>query len=233
MTNQSNSFNSQHIPAVIAGISLIIMGIAAAFSYGYVHHSLVVSADAVITLQNIEAALPLFQFGILGWVVIILSDILVSWAFYLFLKPIHRDLSLLAGWLRLVYTGILAMAVSHLVISSNQVRQQTSGEFTELAPSDIMTSVLAFDSIWSLGLIVFGVHLILVGSIAWKSKHIPKVISILLVIAGGSYTLTHVLHGFVPQLDKATSLIEMVLIIPMTIGELAFGIWLLLKGRKI
>ncbi|MFS0672577.1 DUF4386 domain-containing protein [Ornithinibacillus sp. 179-J 7C1 HS] len=233
MTNQSNSFNSQHIPAVIAGISLIIMGMAAAFSYGYVHNSLVVSAEAVITLQNIEASLSLFQLGILGWVVIILSDILVSWAFYVFLKPIHRELSLLAGWLRLIYTAILAMAVSHLLISSNLVRQQMSGEVTELAPSDIMASMSAFDSIWSLGLIIFGAHLILIGIIALKSNYIPKVISILLVIAGGSYMLTHVLHGFVPQLDKTTSLIEMVLIIPMTIGELAFGIWLLLKGRKI
>ncbi|UOQ46697.1 DUF4386 domain-containing protein [Gracilibacillus caseinilyticus] len=232
MTNQSNSFNSQHIPAVIAGISLIIMGIAAAFSYGYVHNSLVVSRDSVTTLQNIEASLSLFQCGILGWVVIVLSDILVSWAFYVYLKSIHRDLSLLAGWLRLVYTFILAIAVSHLVIASNLVRQHTSGEFIEFTPSDFMTSILAFESIWSLGLIIFGAHLILVGSIALKSKHIPKVISVLLVIAGASYTLIHLLHGFFPQLDKVTSSIEMVLTIPMTIGELAFGIWLLLKGKK-
>lgn len=235
MTNQSKSFNHrhQHISAVTAGITLIIMGIAAAFSYGFVHNSLVIKDDSATTLQNIEASLALFQYEILGWVVIILSDILVSWAFYVYLKPTHHALSLLAAWIRLIYTAILAIAVSHLVIAYNLVQQLTSGEFTNLAPADLMTPILAFESIWSLGLIIFGIHLILVGNIAMKSKHIPKVISILLVIAGASYTLIHLLHGFVPQMAKATSFIEMILTIPMTIGELGFGLWLLWNGRKL
>ncbi|MGD6958223.1 DUF4386 domain-containing protein [Rossellomorea aquimaris] len=233
MTTQSKSFNPQHISAIIAGISLLIMGIVAAFSYGYVHNSLVASRDPVATLKNIEASFSLFQLEIIGWIVIVLMDILVSWAFYVFLKPTDRGLSLLAGWLRLVYTSILATAVSHLVMASNLVRQHMSGESIELEPWDFMRSILAFESIWSLGLIIFGIHLILVGNIALKAKHIPKVISILLIIAGISYTLIHLLHGFFPQLGKVTSITEMILILPMTIGELGFGVWLLLKGRKI
>lgn len=47
-------------PSLIAVISLLIMGITAAFSYGYVHNSLVVSGDSVTILRSIEVSSSLF-----------------------------------------------------------------------------------------------------------------------------------------------------------------------------
>lgn len=235
MTTHRKYLNIQHSSAIIAGTSLLIMTVAAFFSYGYVHNSLVVSGDSASTLKNIQASVSLFEFEILGWFVIIVADIFVSWAFYVFLKPIHPEYSLLAGWLRLVYTAILATAVSNLVIASNIVRENTSllTESMDILASQVMTSIMAFESIWSIGLIVFGAHLMMIGYVALKAKQIPKLISILLVVAGASYMLIHLMHGFFPQYESVTARMETILIIPMIIGELGFGIWLLFKGRKI
>jgi len=96
-----------------------------------------------------------------------------------------------------------------------------------------MRLLSAFENIWSYGLIIFGVHLLLVGLIAYKSKSSPKLISILLIIAGVSYTLLNVMYAVLPQIDSYTNILEMILVLPMTIGELAFAIWLLIKGRKL
>ncbi|MGM7703469.1 DUF4386 domain-containing protein [Pseudalkalibacillus sp. Hm43] len=213
---------------LIAGLSLILMAIAAIFSYGYVHSSLVINGDPATTLTNIQKSISLFTFGILGWVVIIILDIIVSWAFYVLLKPVHRAYSLLAAWLRLIYTAILATAVSHLVIARNIIHESSDSLQTQ-----VMTHIQAFESIWSMGLIVFGLHLFVVGYVALKSSQIPKILSYLLVAAGISYTAVHLLHSFYPQLESTTNLLEAILSFPMFVGELGFGIWLLVKGKKL
>ncbi|WP_335869467.1 DUF4386 domain-containing protein [Bacillus sp. 2205SS5-2] len=234
MTTEINSTNSQHSSAMVAAISLLIMTIAAIFSYGYVHTSLVVE-DPAVTFKNIQTSLPLFRFELIGWGVIILTDLLVSWAFYMFLKPYHPGYSLLAGILRLVYTGILAAAVSRLVIAHNLVQGKISFDLTSDAQlvSEVTSSILAFESIWSIGLIVFGAHLLVIGAIGRRAIPIPNFISILLVIAGASYLLIHILHRFFPLWDHVTDGLEIVLSVPMMAGELGFGMWLLFKGRKI
>lgn len=220
--------------AMIAGISLIIMTIAALFSFGYIHSSLVISGDSVTTLNKIQSSVGLFNVEILGWLVILITDILVSWAFYIYLKPIHQGYSLLAAWLRLIYTAILAIAVSNLIQVSGLVSH--SGELfsqhVNTLASQVMLSFITFESVWSFGLIVFGLHLLVIGFVVSKSKTVPKTISILLIIAGASYILIHLLHVFIPNLESVTSTLEMILSIPMIVGELGFGIWLLLKGSK-
>ena len=221
--------NVQRSAAIIAGVSLLIMAVAAFISYGYAHLSLVVIGDPASTLRNIQESFSLFQLEIVGWVVIILLDIVMSWAFYVYLKPVHAEYSLLAAWLRLIYTAILVSAVSHLIIASRIIQENSN----EMLASQIMTSIIAFESIWSIGLIVFGTHLIMIGYVAMKATHIPKLISIFIIVAGVSYMLIHVLYGFLPQFEQVTTILETILSIPMMMGEVGFGLWLLLKGRKV
>lgn len=89
--------------AVTTGITLIIMALAAFFSYTYIHGKLVVPGDASTTFNQITASYGLFKAEILGWVIILISDVVVSWGLYVFLKPIHQNLSLLGACLRLTY----------------------------------------------------------------------------------------------------------------------------------
>ena len=87
--------------------------------------------------------------------------------------------------------------------------------------------------IWSIGLIIFGGHLMIVGYLTFRSENIPKLISILLLIASLAYITIHVCYTFLPQLNAFTSVLEAVLTFPMVLGELGFGIWLLFKGGKV
>lgn len=88
----------------------------------------------------------------------------------------------------------------------------------------------AFEMIWFIGLVVFGGHLLLIGYLTFQSGKVPKVISILLSIAAFSYMIIHICYTFFPQWNAFTSTLEAVLTIPMILGELGFGIWLLFKG---
>ncbi|MFC6647875.1 DUF4386 domain-containing protein [Paenibacillus rhizoplanae] len=89
------------------GISLIVMAIAAAFSYGYIHGSVVVNGDAAATFARLQSSPSLFRAEILGWIVIIACDVVAAWALYQVLRPVHPGLSLLGAWLRLAYTAVL------------------------------------------------------------------------------------------------------------------------------
>ena len=100
MTNKAKYFCS----SVAAGSSLIIMALLAAFSYGYVFGGIVLLDDPVETLNNLLDAKGLFIFGIVGWMGIILADLIVTYALYVFLKEVRKIGALVGGIFRLLYT---------------------------------------------------------------------------------------------------------------------------------
>lgn len=227
MTNKTKYYKS----AMTAGISLVIMAIIAGFSYGFVFNSLVVAINSMETLNNLINAKSLFTFGVIGWFAIITTDLIVSLSLYIFLKDIDKKKSAFAAFLRLAYTLLLTLSVTKLV-SVSKLTLNVS-EANESLAREVMTLLSEFDKVWSYGLIIFGVHLLLVGFVTYKPRYVPKLISILLMIAGLSYTLLNIMYGVLPQIDSYTKILEMILVLPMTIGELGFAIWLLIKGRKL
>lgn len=235
MAMYKDKISFQRKSAITAGISLVIMAIAAAFSYGHVHGSLVVHGDAVSTFHNIRSSLNLFGAGIIGWLVILILDIIVAWTLYIFLQPIHKSLALLSAWLRLIYTAILGIAILNLVFIFLLVNNpaylylyESEGDIQAL----LMLFLEAFRLTWSIGLIIFGVHLLFVSYVAFNSDSIPKVFSILLSIASVGYIAINVFTSFMPQYDGVIKVLETLFNVPMIIGELGFGLWMLFKGGK-
>ena len=220
--------------AIISGISIIVMAICAGFSYGFVHSSLIVKGDATASLNNISGSIGLFRAEILGWLIVFLLDILVSWALYFFLKQTDNSLALLAAWIRLSYTAILGIAITHLI----SITVLLNGDDSLLSiPLDqlkiqLMYHINVFDKIWSLGLVIFGFHLLILGYVILKSDFIPKIVGILVLIASLCYVLIHSLHLFLPQIQNITLVLEHILSLPMAVGELVLGIWLLIKGGR-
>ncbi|WP_152395949.1 DUF4386 domain-containing protein [Paenibacillus guangzhouensis] len=231
MITATKTQTDQRRAALTAGLSLIIMTLASFFSYGYVHASLVVQGDASTTFQNIQSSHSLFQAEIFGWVVILICDIVVAWAFYTVMKPAHQKLSLLAAWFRLIYSAILGTAILNLLFMSLLTRTASS-QISEQLPTQGMLYLNAFESIWSIGLITFGIHLAVVGYVALRFTHSPKIISILLIIAGVGYMFIHSCNVFLPQYEGMIAVLIYIFTVPMIVGELGFGLWLLFKGGK-
>ncbi|PEI95511.1 hypothetical protein CN679_04070 [Bacillus pseudomycoides] len=235
MTTSVTKQSYQRKSALIAGTSLIIMALAAFFSYGFVHESLVVQGDASTTFNNIKSSNMLFKAEIFGWVVILIADIVVTWAFYIFLKPINKSLSLLGACFRLTYATILGIAILNLIFV---LLLSKSTDYLSLFKIDqlqahMMLFLEAFESIWSIGLIIFGGHLMIVGYLAFKLDRIPKVISILLLLASIGYIVINLFNTILSQYDTVISILKIVFNVPMIAGELGFGIWLLFRGGKV
>lgn len=224
---------SQRQAAVTAGIALLVMSVAAIFAYGFVYGSQVVPGDAGATVSNVSARLTLFRTGVAAWMVILVTDVLAAWALYLYFAGVNKALSLLCAWLRLSYAGFLAIAIAWLTIAGSIVSgNDFAGQLQAAAVESYVTiSIGAFNGAWSIGLIVFGIHLLLLAALALRSQFAPRIIGILLLIAAVGYFTLNVLKLLVPQYSQFLIVLENVLTIPM-MAEIVFAVWLLLRGGK-
>ncbi|MCB0635948.1 MAG: DUF4386 domain-containing protein [Lewinella sp.] len=215
--------------ALTAGISLLLIAVAAGFAYGYVHGNLIIPDDLSATVANLRASEFLFRFSIGVWLMILLLDVVAAWALYRYLAPVHQDLSLLTAWLRVVYAVFLAIAIiAYMVVL---LLLQKPIDETGAVSEQIGLFLGAFSKAWSVGLIIFGAHLLLLGFLVWRSGFVPKWLAVLIVIAAFSYLLVHKGFLFFPDV-AAVAKVESILAIPMAIGELAFAVWLVVKGGK-
>jgi hypothetical protein len=107
---------------------------------------------------------------------------------------------------------------------------------TALEPAEIHARVMlhleAFNFIWLIGLVFFGLHLFLMGILILKSDYIPKIIGGLLQLAAVGYLTDSFAQFLLPDYKSVQHVFELVVLIPGVIGELSFTVWLLIKGAK-
>ncbi|MBR9919729.1 MAG: DUF4386 domain-containing protein [Bacteroidetes bacterium] len=218
-----------------AGIALLLMAIAAGLSIGVFINPLIDMENLSGSVLNIRESEGLFRAGVAGWLLIFLLDIIVAWAFYVYLSPVNKQLSLLGGWLRLMYTAILGIAIFCLALIPGICNGSflSMGFEPEQSASFVAFFFSAFQRIWSLGLIVFGFHLLVTGYLMLRADYIPKWLGVLMIIAAIGYVLVDAGYWLLPAQEAQIALMEKILSVPMAAGELVFAIWLLIKGGKL
>ena len=96
--------------ARVAGILFLISMVAGFFGEFYAPSRLIASADAAATAKNIVAFNSLFRVGFASYLVEAVCDIALSLVMYLLLRPVRKDLALLAAFFGLVSTAVFAVA---------------------------------------------------------------------------------------------------------------------------
>jgi hypothetical protein len=217
--------NKEKKQGIIAGISLVIMAIVAGFSFGYAHNNLVTDSPA-ITLQNLIAGKSLFYAELAGWSIIFVLDVIVAIALYYFFRSTSKQISLITAAIRITYTLILGIAIVYLfkiipILSS-----------TEHNVSETFSYLQLFEKFWSIGLIVFGLHLIGLGYLSVKSKSVHWILGYLLYFGGISYTFIHTAQQLSLFNTEVISSIEKILVLPMTLAEMVLAFWLIYRGFR-
>ena len=118
-------------------------------------------------------------------------DAVVAWGLYAFFRPVNREVSLLAGWLRLAYAAVFAVAVSHLAGALHLL--SNADYLRTFTPDQLRTQALLnitdFHDIWTVSLVFFGAHLVLIGYLVYRSGFAPKLLGLLVAIAGAGYLI--------------------------------------------
>lgn len=213
--------------ALVAGTGLLAMTILAIGAIFFIFEELIIPGDAGATVNNILAGEMQFRIGIICLFMVAVLDVVVAWALYVFLEPVSKNLSLFAAWFRVVYAAILGVA---LFSYANVLRllggaHYMKGAKTARVHADVMLSLKGFDDGWAIGLVFFGIHLIILGYLVFKSGYVPRTLGIVLAIAGAAYVADSFGRFLLPNhtIELATF---------MGWGELLFMLWLLYTALK-
>lgn len=220
--------------ARIAGIGYLVIFVTGIFANFFVLESIVVPNDANATYNNIVKNTTQFRVGFLSFVIMVVFDLVLTWALYVIFEPVNRKLSLFAAWFRLVNTAIFGVALFALF----NVLHLTSGvEYLNVfepaqLQARVMLAIENFNYIWLIGLLFFGIHLAALGYLILQSKFIANFIGILLMAASLGYVIDSIAHFMMPDYDDYKAVFSMVVVIPGVVGELSFTLWLLIRGVK-
>lgn len=217
--------------ARIAGfLYLLIIGFGL-IAQIFVRDNLVDYNNATVTAKNILASEFWFRFGFVSELMMLICDIGVTTILYILLRDFSRNLSLLSTFFRLTSIIILCViAFSHYAAlfflgGSDYLKVFDSNQLDALA----LLSIKLHGAGYNISLLFFGVHLILLGYLIYKSKLFARVLGILLLIGGICYIANSLTWFLFPSFVK---MIYPAILIPCSIGELLFSIWLLIKGVK-
>ncbi|TYP87994.1 DUF4386 domain-containing protein [Blastococcus xanthinilyticus] len=201
---------------LVAGASLLLMAALAGVGYGAAVGGLVTPGDPARTAADVLAAEGLFRAGIVCLAGVVALDVVVAWALHRLFAPVDAGLSLLAATFRLVYAAVFLVAIGHLAAAADL-----------LATDPVLgaAQIDRFEAVWSTGLLLFGVHLVLVGVLAARSAWSPRLLGTLLVVAGLGYAFDSagavLSGGSWPTVAQFTF-----------VGEVLLALWLLLRAGR-
>ncbi len=227
--------NSPKMLSKFAGIGYLIIFVTGIFSNFFVLENLIIPGDAAATVKNITNNDFLFRIGIFSFIIMVVFDVFLAWALYLLLKPVDKNLSLLSGWLRLVNSTIFGLAlyklfsILQILGAHDYLNVFTTGQMQ----AQVMIYYNAFNNLWLIGLVFFGLHLFLLGYLIFKSEFISKIIGILLIAASIGYLTDSFANFLLPNYPDYKDVFLMIVLIPGVIGELSLTFWLLFKSNKI
>jgi uncharacterized protein DUF4386 len=221
---------SQRKAARVAGLMYLFTIIIANLVELYIRGQLIVRGDATQTARNIVASGNLSRLGVAGDVAILVCDVILIVALYVVLKPVNRNLALLAVFWRLVGCSMAAAT-----IAINVAALLLAGSLHALGAEQLPVFTRLLISLDTGGnrvaALFFGLGSTLFCYLWFKSRFVPR------VLAGWG-----IFASLVPAIVPLSTVLLATLSdaplrraragIPIAVFEAAIGLWLLIKGMQ-
>ncbi len=86
---------------------------------------------------------------------------------------------------------------------------------------------------YSIGLVLFGLSLFVLGYLVFKSGYFPGILGVLLIVAASGYLIDSFASFLLPNYANYEAIFALVVFLPALIGELSMCVWLLVKGVTV
>ncbi len=211
--------------ALVTGFAYLLNPVTFAETYAMPH---LVAANPAQTVANMTAHPHLFSAAVLSYAMSALGDVVIAWSLYVLLAPVNRALALLGSLLQLTYAAVWLAAISNLGVLYRMVAiPEYSPHVSEASQTLQAVQLLgAFRSGWGLGLVLFGLHLVVIGWLITRSTYMPHWLGWLLLIDGWAWVADNLSVYLYPKANLA-------FLNAFFATELVFMIWLLVWGWRV
>jgi len=231
MTNYTVE-KSPQIYARTGGLVYLIIIVAGAFGELFARNTIVVPGNAASTAHNIVASPLIWRIGIAGDLLMHVCDVILMMIFYVLLRPVNRNLALLALLFNLIQTAVLVANKLNLLMPLFLLGDDDYLKVFEPHQLQALSylSVKAHGYGFGIGLIFFGFVCLTEGYLIFRSGFLPRVLGIMMQIAG----LCYLTNSFALILSPAfAGKIFPLIVVPAGIAELSLCLWLIVKGVNV
>jgi len=215
--------------ARVAGVLFLLSMVGGFFGEFYAPSRLIVSADAAATAKNIIVSNSLFRVGFASYLVEAVCDIALSLIMYVLLRPVQKNLALLAAFFGLVSTAVFAVA--ELFYFAPSLILGGADYLKSFSPDQLNALALLSLKMYGLGggifMVFYGLATGLRGYLIYRSGYLPKTLGVLMALAG----LGFITNNFVLVLSPAYA--SDLLLLPMFLAGLSLTVWMLVKGVDV
>jgi hypothetical protein len=199
--------------AKVAGVLILVSVVAGGFGEAYAPSKLIVAGDAAATVATIKSSEFIYRLGFAAFLIESL------------LKPVSKELSLLAAFFALMATALFAFAELFYLAPTVFM---TAGPGKAFSTDQINELILLSLRFYQFAAMIFsgyyGIAWIVRAYLMFRSGYLPKFVGVLMSIGGIGFLARNFLLILAPA--YASPLLLM-LLFP---GALVLMVWLLIKG---
>src|SRR6266446_9858783 len=169
--------------ARIAGVLFLLSLVAGGFGEAYVPSKLIVSADPTATAANLRNFDFLYRLGFASFLIESLCDIALALILYVLLKPVSKELSLLAAFFGLMAAATFAFA-ELFYFAPQLIMRGSAGYLQTFSPDQLNALVLLSLKFYGFAGMIFtayyGMGWIVRAYLMWNSGYFPKFLAVLM-----------------------------------------------------
>ncbi len=215
----------------IAGVLYLLVGIFGGFAEGYVEPKMYVAGNAAATVGNVVANAGLLRMGVVADLLDGTVFVFLALTLYILLRHVHKSAARAMVVLVALAAGMTCLVAlfefEGLRVATGAVDLAAFGT----AGSNALVLLLLDTQHYGLLIaqIFFGLWLVPLGYLAYKSAMFPKALGGMLVVGGACYLVDMLAAFLVPDVSKA---IHGYVTIPSAIAEIWMVGYLLVVGVK-
>lgn len=211
--------------ARLAGFLYLLLLPLGIFGLIYVRTALVVPEDITATANNLATSILIYRFSILAALLIPIVNLSVVLTLYQLLKVVNRNMAslmvifILLGAPIAMLSEVFQLAVLTIVSGTDYLAVFDTAQLN----AQVAFLLGMHDDGVRIASIFWGLWLFPLGYLVFKSGFLPKILGLLLIVGCFGYLIDFLIPFFFPHIAVTVSQFTF-------IGELAFPLWLLIKG---
>jgi hypothetical protein len=224
--------------ARIAGFMFLLIVIGWTLNWIFVDSKIHAAGNVMATVNKIMANELLFRIGIANELIFSISGMVLALALYIILKPVNKNLALLALCWKLMdaIIGTVNVLVTFIVL------QMVNGKaaMTVCKPEQLQDIAGLFFNIRSNGaaiaMLFLGLGFMVFFYLLFKSKYVPGILAGFGILSYFLIFVNSLANILVPQNAAVLTMvnpISMIFMTPSILFELTIGFWFIFKGINI